>query len=56
MCDYLKIEFEDLNTKQKEIVITLLNDINFEGFEKGGDLLKAYIYSDLYNEDIKKCE
>ena len=50
MNDYIKIEFEFLNKEQKEIVIALLTEMNYEGFEEDDDLLKAYISSGVYNE------
>ena len=42
--DYIKIEFEFLNKERKEIVIALLTEMNYEGFEEEDDLLKAYIF------------
>ncbi len=51
MADYIKIEFEHLNSEQKDIIIALLTDLNYEGFEEEDDLLKAYISSQLYDEN-----
>jgi ribosomal protein L11 methyltransferase len=51
MADYIKAEFEFLSNEQKEMIIALLTEMNYEGFEEEGDLLKAYIFSDRYNED-----
>jgi len=34
MDDYIKIEFEFLSNEQKEIVIALLTEMNYEGFEE----------------------
>ena len=51
MDDYIKIEFEFLSNEQKEIVIALLTEMNYEGFQEEGDLLKAYILSGDYNEE-----
>jgi len=48
---HIKIEFEFLSKEQKEIVIALLTEMNYEGFEEEGDLLKAYISSGNYNEN-----
>ena len=57
MDDYIKTEFEFLNKERKEIVIALLTEMNYEGFEEEGDLLKAYISSGVYNEKIYSfCE
>ena len=50
MNEFIKIEFEFLSDEQKEIIIALLSEMNYEGFEEEGDLLKAYIPSSLYNE------
>ena len=50
MTDYLKIDFEFLNNEQKEIIIALLSEMNYEGFEEEGDLLVAYISAHLYDE------
>jgi ribosomal protein L11 methyltransferase len=50
MSEFIKIEFEFLSDEQKEILVALLSEMNYEGFEEVGDLLKAYISSKLYNE------
>lgn len=52
MSEFLQIEFEFLNDEQKEIIIALLSEMSFEGFEEEGDLLKAYISSNLYDENV----
>jgi ribosomal protein L11 methyltransferase len=49
MADYIKVEFEFLNTGQKEIAVALLTEMNYEGFEEEGDLLMAYISSTSFN-------
>jgi ribosomal protein L11 methyltransferase len=54
MADYIKVEFEHLNSEQKDIVIALLTDLNYEGFEEEDDLLKAYIPSFSYDENRLK--
>jgi ribosomal protein L11 methyltransferase len=54
MADYIKAEFEHLNSEQKDIVIALLTDLNYEGFEEEDDLLKAYIPSFSYDENRLK--
>jgi ribosomal protein L11 methyltransferase len=54
MADYIKIEFEHLNSDQKDIIIALLTDLNYEGFEEDDDLLKAYIPSRIYDENKLK--
>lgn len=54
MTDYLQIEFEYLSNEEKEIIIALLSEMNYEGFEEEGDLLKAYIPSNLFDEEELK--
>ena len=54
MDNYVKIEFEHLNTGQKEIIIALLIEMNYEGFEEEDDLLKAFILSAIYDENKLK--
>jgi len=49
MADFLKVEFEFLSKDQKEIIIALLAEMNYEGFEEEGDLLKAYISSSHFD-------
>lgn len=54
MSDYIKIEFEHLNSEQKDIVIALLTEMKYEGFEEEDDLLKAFIASGIYDENELK--
>ena len=49
MADYIKVEFEFLDTGQKEIAIALLTEMNYESFEEEGDLLMAYISSTSFD-------
>lgn len=51
MPDYIKIEFEFLSDEQKAIVVAILSEMGYEGFEEEGDLLSAYISSPLYDEN-----
>lgn len=51
MANYIKVEFEFLNNEQKEITIALLAEMNYEGFEEEGDLLKAYISSNRFDAE-----
>lgn len=51
MPDHVKIEFEFLSSDQKEIVTAVLSEMDYEGFEEEGDLLKAYVSSVLYDEE-----
>jgi ribosomal protein L11 methyltransferase len=54
MSDYIKIEFEHLNSEQKEIVIALLTEMKYEGFEEDDDVLKAFIPFNIYDENELK--
>ena len=51
MADYTQIEFEHVSTGQKEIIIALLSEMKYEGFEEVEDLLKAFIPSAFYDEN-----
>ena len=55
MDDYIKIEFEHLNIEQKEIIIALLSEMNYDGFEENDDVLKAFIPSNIYDENKLKA-
>ena len=55
MTDYIKIEFEHLSSEQKEIIIALLSEMNYEGFEEDDDVLKAFIPSAQYDENNLKA-
>ena len=54
MADYTKIEFERVSTEQKEIIIALLTEMKYDGFEEDDDLLKAFIPSTFYDENVLK--
>jgi len=55
MADYIKIEFEHLNSEQKGIIIALLSEMNYEGFEEDDDVLKAFIPFAQYDENNLKA-
>jgi len=55
MDDYIKVEFEHLNIEQKEILIALLTEMNYDGFEENDDVLKAFIPSNIYDENKLKA-
>ena len=48
--DYLQFLFEGLTTDKKEILIALLSDAGFEGFEEGDQSLKAFIPQPLFDQ------
>lgn len=43
MSDYIKIEFQNISTDQSDILIALLNEQGFEGYEETDNNLKAFI-------------
>jgi ribosomal protein L11 methyltransferase len=47
--DYTKVEIEFLSNEKKELLIAILSENNYHGFEEEGDLLKAYIGSGSYD-------
>ena len=54
MTGYIEIRFEYLNKEQKETIIAFLSEMNYDGFEEEGDLLKAYVSANLYDEEELK--
>jgi ribosomal protein L11 methyltransferase len=48
--DYLEVVFEGLNTEQEDMLIALLSDYGFEGFEEGERQLRAYINENDFDE------
>src|SRR5215467_1304827 len=54
MADYIEIEFEHLSSERKEIIIALLTEMNYEGFEEKDDLLNAFIPSASFDENKLK--
>jgi len=50
MCEYIQIEFNDISPEQSDLLIALLNEIGFEGFEEGNNILKAFIPKGDFNE------
>lgn len=55
MTDYIQVEFEDLTNVQIDIIIALLIEINYEGFEEEGGLVRAYIPSKDFEEEKLKA-
>ena len=49
---YYQFVFEELTEEKISILIALLNDIGFTGFEETDDSLKAFIKRDDLNEDL----
>ena len=52
--DYIQVKIEDINEDKKDIVIAILVDAGFEGFDDTGNTLKAYIGKYDYAEGNMK--
>ena len=50
--DYLQILFTDIDETKTEIIIALLSDIGFEGFQEENNLLKALIPIHQFDESL----
>lgn len=50
MADYLQIKFRDLSTDQQDILVALLTEAGFEGFEESTGILSAYIPLQQFDE------
>lgn len=50
--EYIQFLFEDLSTDKKEILIALLGDAGFEGFEENNQALKAFIPESLFDKTL----
>src|SRR4051812_30666823 len=49
MSDYIEIVFKNLNAGQADLLIALLSDYGFDGFEEEEQHLKAYINKNGFN-------
>jgi len=50
--EYIEILFKNLTDNEKELLIALLADIGFDGFEEENKMLKAFIPSKEFNEAL----
>lgn len=50
--DYIQILFTDIDETETEIIIALLSDIGFEGFQEESNLLKALIPINHFEEQL----
>jgi len=50
MSNHIKITIENISREQRDLLIALLNEQGFDGFEEGNNFLLAYIREDLFNE------
>jgi ribosomal protein L11 methyltransferase len=51
MTNYIKISFPVADEEQREILLALLSEEGYDGFEETGNELNAYINEDAYNEE-----
>lgn len=51
MDHYMQVEFRNLKSEQQEIIIALLNELGYEGFEEHEDHIKAYIVANDFDEE-----
>ncbi len=51
MNNYIKITLPVANEEQQEILLALLSEEGYDGFEETGNELNAYINEDAYNEE-----
>jgi ribosomal protein L11 methyltransferase len=49
---YIEVQFNDQTTEQNEIVIAMLAEIGFEGFEENEHSLKAFIEETKFDKEI----
>ncbi|MCY7292151.1 MAG: 50S ribosomal protein L11 methyltransferase [Ferruginibacter sp.] len=50
--DYIQLLFRDISEDEKDVLIALLGNIGFEGFEEETDTLKALIPQSDYDENL----
>lgn len=51
--NFIQVQFQNVTTEQNEILVALLSNIGFEGFEESDDLLKAFIKeADFKKEEV----
>ncbi len=50
MRNYIQIEFTNINKELNDVLIAMLSDLNFEGFEENENSLKAFIKEIDFNE------
>ncbi|MBI2730228.1 MAG: 50S ribosomal protein L11 methyltransferase [Sphingobacteriales bacterium] len=54
MNSYIQVTINNINSEQSDILIALLADIGYEGFEEGEWFLKAFIEEKEYTEEVLK--
>lgn len=54
MPDYIQIKFSNLPPEKQEVIIALLDDAGYEGYEEGPGFLSAFIPHEKFNEATLK--
>ena len=49
---YIQIDFKDISSDQSDLIIALLNEIGFDGFEEEKNNLKAFIPEANFDKSI----
>lgn len=52
MPDYVQIKFANLPAEKQDLLIALLSDAGYDGFEEGIGFLSAYISQEDFNKDV----
>lgn len=52
MSQYIQIRIDNINTEQNEILIALLSETGYEGFEEGDNSLTGFIPETDFNEEM----
>jgi len=54
VANFIQISFPDLQPEQKDILIALLADAGFEGFEEVANQLEAFVIESKFNRSLLK--
>ena len=50
--EYIELIFEIASSDQSEMIVALMEDLKFEGFEEGESQLKGYIKNDSFDQKL----
>src|SRR5690348_4985427 len=50
--EFVQVQISVADNTLSDIIVALLSDLGYDGFEEAEDGLKAYIKLDVYSEDI----
>ncbi len=50
--EYIEIKFEIASSDDSEMIVALMDDLKFEGFEVGESQLKGYIKNDYFDQNL----